>query len=92
VIVSETLGAIRERAQGFGGQITPFQAAMVAIAATVGTGHFTGMIAAVLTGGPGAVFWMWLGYLLGMATKFAEATLAVHFRRLYTDGSVSGGP
>lgn len=92
VIVSETLGAIRERAQGFGGQITPFQAAMVAIAATVGTGHFIGMIAAILTGGPGAVFWMWLGYLLGMATKFAEATLAVHFRRMYTDGSVSGGP
>ncbi|RYM33221.1 sodium:alanine symporter family protein [Meiothermus sp. PNK-Is4] len=92
VIVSETLGAIRERAQGFGGQITPFQAAMVAISATVGTGHFIGMIAAILTGGPGAVFWMWLGYLLGMATKFAEATLAVHFRRAYTDGSVSGGP
>lgn len=92
VIVSETLGAIRERAQGFGGQITPFQAAMVAIAATVGTGHFVGMIAAILTGGPGAVFWMWIGYLLGMATKFAEATLAVHFRRSYTDGTVSGGP
>ncbi|MCS6867986.1 sodium:alanine symporter family protein [Thermus sp.] len=92
VSFSETFGAIRERTYGFGGQITPFQATMVALSATVGTGHLLGMLAAVLVGGPGAVFWMWLGYFFGTGTKFAEATLAVHFRRRYTDGSVSGGP
>ncbi|RDI96077.1 sodium:alanine symporter family protein [Meiothermus sp. QL-1] len=92
VALRETLGAIRERSYSFGGQITPFQAAMVAMSATVGTGHLVGMVGAVLVGGPGAVLWMWLAYLVGMATKFAEAVLAVHFRRQYTDGSVMGGP
>lgn len=92
VSFSETLGAIRERAFGFGGQITPFQAAMVALSATLGTGHLLGMLAAVLLGGPGAVFWMWVGYFFGTGTKFAEATLAVHYRRRFADGSVSGGP
>jgi len=91
VSFAETFGAIRERAFGFGGQITPFQATMVALSATVGTGHLLGMMAAVLVGGPGAVFWMWLGYLLGTGSKFAEATLAVHYRRRFKDGSVSGG-
>ncbi|MDW8480766.1 MAG: amino acid carrier protein [Meiothermus sp.] len=92
VALRETLGAIRERSLSFGGQITPFQAAMVALSATVGTGHLVGMVGAVLLGGPGAVLWMWVAYLVGMATKFAEAVLAVHFRRQYTDGSVMGGP
>ncbi len=92
VSFAETLGAIRERAYGFGGQITPFQATMVALSATLGTGHLLGMLAAVLLGGPGAVFWMWVGYFFGTGTKFAEATLAVHFRRRFADGSVSGGP
>ncbi|MDT7920204.1 MAG: amino acid carrier protein [Meiothermus sp.] len=88
----ETLGAIRERFLSFGGQITPFQAAMVAVSATIGTGHIIGMVGAVVLGGPGALLWMWIAYLVGMATKFAEAVLAVHFRRQYTDGSVLGGP
>jgi len=92
VSFSETFGAIRERAYGFGGQITPFQATMVALSATVGTGHLLGMLAAVLVGGPGAVFWMWVGYFFGTGSKFAEATLAVHYRRRFADGSVSGGP
>ena len=92
VSFSETFGAIRERAYGFGGQITPFQATMVALSATIGTGHLLGMVAAVLLGGPGAVFWMWVGYFFGTGSKFAEATLAVHYRRRYADGSVSGGP
>ena len=92
VAFAETFGAIRERAFGFGGQITPFQAAMVALSATVGTGHLLGMLAAVLVGGPGAVFWMWVGYFFGTGTKFAEATLAVHYRRRFKDGSVTGGP
>lgn len=92
VAFSETLGAIRERAYGFGSQITPYQATMVALSATLGTGHLLGMLAAVLVGGPGAVFWMWVGYFFGTGTKFAEATLAVHYRRRFADGSVSGGP
>lgn len=88
----ETLGAIRERFLSFGGQVTPFQAAMVAMSATIGTGHIIGMVGAVLLGGPGAVLWIWVAYLVGMATKFAEAVLAVHFRRQFADGSVLGGP
>jgi len=64
----------------------------VAMSATIGTGHIIGMVGAVVIGGPGAVLWMWVAYLVGMATKFAEAVLAVHFRRQYTDGSVLGGP
>jgi alanine or glycine:cation symporter, AGCS family len=88
----ETLGAIRERFLRFGGHITPFQAAMVAVSATIGTGHIIGMVGAVVLGGPGALLWMWIAYLVGMATKFAEAVLAVHFRRQYSDGSVLGGP
>ncbi|GIW26451.1 sodium:alanine symporter family protein [Meiothermus sp.] len=92
IALRETFGAIRERFLSFGGQITPFQAAMVAMSATIGTGHIVGMVGAVLLGGPGAVLWMWVAYLVGMATKFAEAVLAVHFRRQYTDGSVMGGP
>ncbi len=91
-VLRETLGSIRERAMGFGGQISPFQAAMIGASGVVGNGHLVGMVSAVLVGGAGAVFWMWVGYLFGAATKFAEATLAVHFRRQYPDGTVSGGP
>ncbi|MBB6097465.1 AGCS family alanine or glycine:cation symporter [Deinobacterium chartae] len=93
VIMSETIGSIRERNLVRGsGQITPFQATMVALSGTVGAGNITGVATALLIGGPGAIFWMWVIALLGMATKFAEATLAVHFRQLFNDGSVSGGP
>jgi len=92
IIFRETLGAIRERALGAGGEITPFQATMVALGATMGQGNLIGVTAAILIGGPGAIFWMWVAGVLGMATKFAEATLAVHFRQRYADGSVSGGP
>ncbi len=91
VAFSETLGAIRERSYAFGGQITPFQAAMVALSAVLGTGHLIGILAAVLVGGPGAIFWMWVAYFLGTGSKFAEATLAIHFRRRFADGSLSGG-
>ncbi len=92
IIFRETLGAIRERALGASGEITPFQATMVALGATMGQGNLIGVTSAILIGGPGAIFWMWVAGVLGMATKFAEATLAVHFRQRYADGSVSGGP
>jgi len=92
VVLRETIGAIRERTLGGGGEISPFQATMIAMGATIGIGNIVGVTAAILAGGPGAIFWMWIAALVGMATKFAEATLAVHFRRRFADGSVSGGP
>jgi len=92
VIFRETLGAIRERALGSGGDVSPFQATMVALGATLGSGNIVGVTSAILIGGPGAIFWMWMAGLVGMATKFAEAVLAVHYRRQFSDGSVSGGP
>ena len=60
-----------------GNGVTPIQALCTALAATVGTGNLAGVAGAIAIGGPGAIFWMWVCALLGMATKFAEATLAV---------------
>jgi AGCS family alanine or glycine:cation symporter len=92
LIARETLGAIRERNLGASGQVSAFQATMISLCGTVGTGSIVGVTTAILLGGPGAVLWMWAFGLLGMALKFSEATLAVHFRRVYGDGSTSGGP
>ncbi|MDP4591012.1 MAG: sodium:alanine symporter family protein [Burkholderiaceae bacterium] len=74
------------------GEISPFQALMTAMAATIGTGNIAGVATAVVMGGPGAIFWMWLTAMLGMATKYAEAYLAVYFRVIDDQGRVSGGP
>ncbi|MFT4569808.1 MAG: AGCS family alanine or glycine:cation symporter [Hyphomicrobiaceae bacterium] len=74
------------------GDISPFQALMTSLAATVGTGNIAGVATAVALGGPGAIFWMWCTALVGMATKYAEAVLAVEFRERAEDGSFSGGP
>jgi alanine or glycine:cation symporter, AGCS family len=74
------------------GEISPFQALMTAMAATIGTGNIAGVATAVVMGGPGAIFWMWLSAMLGMATKYAEAYLAVYFRVIDDQGRVSGGP
>lgn len=73
------------------GDISHFQALMTALAATVGTGNIAGVATAVFMGGPGAVFWMWVTALVGMATKYAEAILAVKYR-VEEDGEMSGGP
>jgi len=73
------------------GTVTPFQALCTALAATVGTGNLAGVAGAMAIGGPGAIFWMWVCALLGMITKFAEATLAVHFR-VKEGGEWVGGP
>ena len=73
------------------GQVTPFQALCTALAATVGTGNLAGVAGAMAIGGPGAIFWMWVCGLLGMATKFAEATLAVRYR-VKENGEYVGGP
>ncbi|MEM7304663.1 MAG: sodium:alanine symporter family protein [Pseudomonadota bacterium] len=74
------------------GEITPFQALMTALSATVGTGNIIGVAAAILIGGPGAVFWMWMTALVGMATKYGEAVLAVKYREVDKLGNHVGGP
>ena len=74
------------------GDISHFQALMTALAATVGTGNIAGVATAIAAGGPGALFWMWVTGLVGMATKYAEAVLAVRYRTRGQDGSWSGGP
>ncbi len=71
--------------------VSPFQALCTALAATVGTGNLVGVAGAICLGGPGAIFWMWVCGLLGMATKFAEAALAVRYR-VREDGQSRGGP
>ncbi|MBM7580716.1 alanine/glycine:cation symporter family protein [Jeotgalibacillus terrae] len=74
------------------GDISHFQSLMTAMAATVGTGNIVGVATAVVLGGPGAIFWMWLSAIFGMATKYAEAVLAVKYRVQDEDGEMSGGP
>ncbi len=74
------------------GDISHFQALMTALAATVGTGNIAGVATAIAAGGPGALFWMWITGLFGMATKYAEAVLAVKYREVDKFGTMSGGP
>ncbi|MCA9409264.1 MAG: sodium:alanine symporter family protein [Candidatus Omnitrophica bacterium] len=74
------------------GEISHFRALTTALSATIGTGNIVGVAAAILTGGPGAVFWMWVTALVGMATKFTSCTLAVHFRKIDAYGETHGGP
>lgn len=74
------------------GDISHFQALMTAMAATIGTGNIAGVATAVSIGGPGAVFWMWITALFGMATKYSEAILAVRYRMKGPNGEFSGGP
>ena len=72
--------------------MSSFQALATAIAAQVGTGNIVGASGAILTGGPGAIFWMWLIAFFGMATIYAEATLALTTRQIDKDGTIHGGP
>jgi alanine or glycine:cation symporter, AGCS family len=74
------------------GQITPFSALMTALSATIGTGNIAGVATAIVLGGPGAVFWMWMTALVGMATKYAEAVCAVRYRVKDERGRYVGGP
>ena len=90
--LKSTLGKVFSKNAAAQGTITPFQAVCTALAATVGTGNIAGVAGAIAIGGPGAVFWMWISALLGMCTKFAEVTLAVHFRERNKDGDLVGGP
>ena len=74
------------------GDITPFNALMTSLSATVGTGNIAGVATAIALGGPGAIFWMWCTALVGMATKYAEAVLAVKYRETDEAGQYVGGP
>lgn len=80
-----------DKAEG-DGEISPFKALMTALSATVGTGNIAGVATAIFLGGPGAIFWMWMTAFVGMATKYGEAVMAVHFREIDEDGRYVGGP
>ncbi|MCJ7766604.1 MAG: sodium:alanine symporter family protein [Thiovulaceae bacterium] len=74
------------------GDISPFNALMTSLSATIGTGNIAGVATAIFMGGPGAMFWMWVAAFLGMATKYAEAVLAVNYREKDEEGNHVGGP
>ena len=88
----KTIGRMFRKKDASDGAMTPFQAVCTALAGTVGTGNIAGVAGAIAIGGPGAVFWMWCSALLGMCTKFAEVTLAVHYRERSETGEWVGGP
>ncbi|MBL3701063.1 alanine/glycine:cation symporter family protein [Leucobacter luti] len=86
------LGLLRRKDPGSSGDISQFQALTTALAATVGTGNIVGVATAIAIGGPGALFWMWVTGILGMASKYAEAFLGVRFRQSDRAGERNGGP
>ncbi len=87
------LGLLWRGRKGRGdGDISPFAALMTSLSATIGTGNIAGVATAIALGGPGALFWMWMTALVGMATKYAEAVCAVRFREQDANGNYSGGP
>ena len=83
------LGGFKGKGEG---DIPPFRALMTSLSATIGTGNIAGVATAMTLGGPGALFWMWLTALFGMAMKYAEAVLAVRYREQDDQGGYSGGP
>ena len=86
------LALFQRTEEGAEGDISHFQALMTALAATVGTGNIVGVATAISAGGPGALFWMWVTGLVGMATKYSEAVLGVRFRETDSRGEKCGGP
>ena len=89
--LSLALHSLRVKKQGEG-QISSFQALMSTISSTVGLGNIAGVAIALVVGGPGAIFWMWVSALLGMATKFFEGTLAIMYKGKDDRNEVQGGP
>ena len=89
--MKNTIGKVFQKQKAGAGEVTPFQAMTTALAGTVGTGSIAGVTSAICLGGPGAVFWIWVCGVLGMATKYAETVLAVRFRVKTGDGCL-GGP
>ncbi|MCM1148989.1 MAG: sodium:alanine symporter family protein [Butyricicoccus sp.] len=90
--MKNTIGKVFHKQTAGEGEVTPFQAVTTALAATVGTGNIAGVTGAIVAGGPGAVFWMWLSALFGMVTKYSEVVLAVKFRERNEKGDWVGGP
>lgn len=90
--IKTTIGRMFRKKDASDGTMTPFQAVCTALAGTVGTGNIAGVAGAIAIGGPGAVFWMWCSAVLGMCTKFAEVTLAVHYRERSAAGGVGRRP
>ena len=92
LIAALNLGLIKRKDPGSKGDISQYQALTTALAATIGTGNIVGVATAIGIGGPGALFWMWVTGLVGMASKYTEAFLGVRFRGTDTAGEKSGGP
>ena len=90
--MKNTLGKIFKKHKAGSGEVTPFQAMTTALAATVGTGNIAGVTTAVVLGGPGAIFWLWVTALIGMCTKYAEVVLAIKYRERNAKGDWVGGP
>lgn len=90
--MKNTIGKMFSKQEAGEGEVTPFQAVTTALAATVGTGNIAGVTGAIVAGGPGAVFWMWLCALFGMCTKYSEVLLAVKYRERNDKGDWVGGP
>ncbi len=88
--LTEVLGKITQRGAGRG-SVSPFQAVATALASTVGVGNIAGVATAIVIGGPGAVFWLWVSGLLGMCTKYAEIVVALHYREPDEAGTMRGG-
>src|SRR5512133_2194560 len=86
----EVLGKITKRGGGKG-SVSPFQAVATALSSTVGVGNIAGVATAISIGGPGAVFWVWVSGVLGMATKYAESAVAMHYREQDSSGTMRGG-
>lgn len=91
-VLKQTLFKMFSKEQHGEGEVTAFQAVATALAATVGTGNIAGVATAIASGGPGAVFWMWIAAVFGMTTKYAEVVLAVKYREKTEDGRFIGGP
>ena len=91
-VLKNTIGKIINRGKAQKGAMTPFQALSTALASTVGVGNIAGVTGALILGGPGSIFWMWISGLFGMCTKFSEVTLAIHYREKNEKGDWIGGP
>ena len=85
-------GRLPDKDKTVKGDVSPFNALMTSLSATIGTGNIAGVATAIFVGGPGALFWMWCTALVGMATKYSEAVLAVKFREVDAQGNHVGGP
>lgn len=88
----KTLFKRKDKSKTNKGEISPFQAVCTALAATVGTGNIVGVALAIATGGPGAIFWLWVSALIGMVLKYSEVTLSVEYRATNNNGETVGGP